>query len=81
MALTDLATPAARIHSALENLQVAWANVSAHWNDANSRSFEEEHLFPLAMTVKIALDAVGRMDETVHRAEQACLDERRSEVF
>ncbi len=81
MALTDLSTPAARIHSALENLQVAWATVSEHWNDANSRSFEEEHLYPLAMTVKIALDAVGRMDEIVHHAEKACVDERRTESY
>lgn len=81
MALTDLSTPAARIYSALETLQVAWATVSEHWNDANSRSFEEEHLFPLAMTVKIALDAVGRMDEIVHHAEKACLDEQRPQGF
>jgi hypothetical protein len=79
MALTDLATPAARIHSALEKLQLAWVNVSEHWNDSNSRNFEEEHLFPLAMSVKIALDAVGRMDETLRQAEQNCLDERRIE--
>ena len=71
MALADLGSPAAKIHSALEDLQVAWGNTLEHWQDENSRRFEEEHLIPLAQTVRISLDAVGRMNESIQQAERA----------
>ena len=71
MALADLGSPAARIHSSLEDLQLAWANTLEHWQDENSVRFEEECLVPLARTIKLSLDAIGRMNESMQKAEQA----------
>ena len=79
MALADLASPAAKMHTALKDLQVAWATATEKWNDSNSRHFEEQFLQPLAMTVKISINAVGRMDERIQRAEHACSDQRFAE--
>ena len=79
MSLADLASPAAKIHTALQDLQLAWVTATEKWNDSNSRHFEEAFLQPLAMTVKISIDAVGRMDERIQRAEHACADQRFAE--
>ena len=73
MGLIDLGSPAAKVHSSLENLQEAWMAAQETWNDDNARKFEEEHLVPLALTVKLSLDAVNRMAETLHEAERDCL--------
>ncbi len=72
MAIADLGTPAARIHKSLEEIQEAWSDTLEHWNDGNSRAFEEEQLIPLALTLKLSLDAIGRMNESLLRAERAC---------
>ena len=71
MALADLGSPAAKIHLSLDDLQLAWANTLEHWHDENSSRFEEEHLVTLAMTIKISLDAIGRMNESLQKAERA----------
>ena len=71
MALADLGSPAAKIHSSLDDLQLAWTNTLEHWHDENSSRFEEEHLLPLAMTIKISLDAIGRMNESLQKADRA----------
>lgn len=72
MRLTDLSTPAAKVHSSLEHLQEAWMDAQEKWSDDNAKKFEEEYLVPLAMTVKLSLDAVNRMAETLHEAERLC---------
>jgi hypothetical protein len=71
MALADLGSPAAKIHSSLEDLQLAWSNTLEHWHDENSARFEEECLVPLARTIKLSLDAIGRMNESMQKAEHA----------
>lgn len=81
MALADLASPAAKIHSALEDLQTAWSDLEEIWNDANRRKFEEEQLLPLALTVKLSLDAAGRMDEVLRDAERDCEDGSRESLY
>ncbi len=43
----DLATGAARIRHALENVETAWSENSDAWNDAVSRRFREQHLDPM----------------------------------
>lgn len=79
MGMIDLGSPAAKVHSSLENLQEAWMAAQEKWNDDNARKFEEEYLMPLALTVKLSLDAVNRMAETLHEAERDCQESR--EVF
>lgn len=70
MHLADLTTPAAKIHSALDDLQLAWSTATGKWNDVNSRKFEEEWLQPMALMVRLGLDAVGRMNEVLRDAER-----------
>lgn len=74
MAMIDLGSPAAKVHSSLEALQEAWMDAQEKWNDENARKFEEEYLVPLAFTVKLSLDAVNRMAETLHEAERECAE-------
>ena len=74
MGMIDLGSPAAKVHSSLEALQEAWMDAQETWNDENARKFEEEYLVPLAFTVKLSLDAVNRMAETLHEAERECVE-------
>ncbi len=81
MPLADLATPGAKIHAALEDLQLVWSDLEEVWNDANRRKFEEEQLLPLALTIRLSLDAVGRMDEVLHEAERVGEDGARESIY
>jgi len=74
MAIADLTTGAARLNKSVESLQEAWAETREHWNDENSRNFEENYLDPLGPQVKLALDAVNRIGEILNRAERECQD-------
>lgn len=74
MGMIDLGSPAAKVHSSLEALQEAWMDAQEKWNDENARKFEEEYLVPLAFTVKLSLDAVNRIAETLHEAERECVE-------
>jgi hypothetical protein len=68
----DLATGAARIRHALENLEVVWGENSQAWNDAVSRRFREQHLDPMIPRLKLALDAIARMDLLMNEVERDC---------
>ena len=68
----DLDTGASRIRRALENLELAWAEASSEWNDEVSRAFCERHLEPMVPVIKTALDAIGRMDNTLRSAQRDC---------
>jgi hypothetical protein len=68
----DLATGAARIRHALENIDVVWSEASQEWNDAVSRRFREQHLDPLIPRSKLALDAISRMGLLMDEVERDC---------
>lgn len=68
----DLSTGAGRIRHALEHLQTVWNESSAEWNDAVSRNFAERHLEPMVPQLKLALDAIGRMDLLIKEVERDC---------
>jgi hypothetical protein len=68
----DLATGAARIRHALENVEVVWGEASQQWNDAVSRRFREQHLDPLVPRLKLALDAISRMGLLMDEVERDC---------
>jgi len=68
----DLATPAARIRQALENLETVWQTSTDDWSDAVSRRFAERHLEPMIPKVKIALDAIGRMHQLLTEVQRDC---------
>lgn len=68
----DLSTGAGRIRHALEHLEAVWNESSAEWNDAVSRNFQQLHLEPLVPRLKLALDAIGRMDLLMNEVERDC---------
>jgi hypothetical protein len=68
----DLATGAARIRHALENIEIVWSEASEEWNDAVSRRFREQHLDPLVPRLKLALDAISRMSLLMDEVERDC---------
>ena len=68
----DLDTGAARIRNALENLEIVWNEVSDEWNDAVSRRFREHHLDPMIPRLKLALDAISRMNLLINEVERDC---------
>ncbi|MGD9635821.1 MAG: hypothetical protein AB7G28_11950 [Pirellulales bacterium] len=68
----DLATPAARIRQALENLEVTWQNSTDAWSDPVSQRFAEKQLEPMIPKIKIALDAIGRMHQLLTEVQRDC---------
>jgi len=68
----DLITPAGRIYHALDSLQSVWQNSSEAWNDAVSQRFAERQLEPMIPKIKIALDAIGRMDQLLIEVQRDC---------
>jgi hypothetical protein len=68
----DLATGAARIRHAMENVDIAWNQASDDWNDTVSRRFREHHLDPLVPRLKLALDAISRMALLLDEVERDC---------
>jgi hypothetical protein len=68
----DLATGAARIRHAMENLDIVWNEVSPEWNDAVSRRFREQHLDSMVPRLKLALDAIARMSLLMDEVERDC---------
>jgi hypothetical protein len=61
----DLATSAAHIRDAFDELQIAWQDANELWHDEVARKFCESHLEPLGPVVKLSLDAMARMTQIV----------------
>lgn len=74
MRQTDLHASAAQIRDAFEDLQTAWLDVAAHWNDGVSQAFCQNHLEPLGPIVKLALDSTTRMATTVAKMHHDCAE-------
>ena len=68
----DLTSGAGRIRHALENLEIVWNEISDQWDDAVSRRFREHHLEPMIPSVKLALDAISRMNLLMDEVERDC---------
>ncbi len=68
----DLSSGAAKIRYAMEKLQLVWADTADEWDDQVSRRFAENHLDPIAPSLKNALDAVSRMERLIEQAEREC---------
>jgi hypothetical protein len=68
----DLATGAGRIRHELENVETVWLTAAQDWNDAVSRRFAANHLEPMLPRLKLALDAISRMNLLMDEAERDC---------
>jgi hypothetical protein len=68
----DLATGAGRIRHALDHLESVWNENAEQWNDSVSRRFREEHLETMIPRLKLALDAISRMNLLIDEVERDC---------
>lgn len=76
MQVGNLTAGSAQIHEALDKLEMAWAEATTHWQDANSRNIEEKFLAPLLPEIRQAMTAVSNMSQEIHSASRALGDER-----
>jgi hypothetical protein len=72
MRVGDLTDGITKLHEALDALQRAWAEATIDWDDANSRSFQENQLEPILPKLKLALDATNRLGDVLARARRDC---------
>ena len=72
MRIADLNTGASQLRDAIDSLRQAWADAGTHWNDANSRNFEEQHLRPLASDLASAFPAIEQLASVLAQAGREC---------
>jgi hypothetical protein len=67
-----------RLKRATRDLQTAWTETQAVWNDAASRDFQQRYLDPILPTLRRVLAATSEMDDTYRRAIAECTDDEAS---
>lgn len=72
MKRADLTTGVGQLRDALDKLQRSWADTRDHWNDANSRNIEENHLRPLGTEVAAAFPVIHQLAAILAQAEREC---------
>jgi hypothetical protein len=65
---------AGQLKSAADKLEETWMIARESWDDAVSRSLENEHLEPLLQQVRLALDAIARLNGVLTTACRECQD-------
>ncbi|MFV1964373.1 MAG: hypothetical protein ACC628_03040 [Pirellulaceae bacterium] len=75
MRMCDLNTGVIRLTRSAKTLRDHWLDAKEHWNDRNSREFEQTHLEPLAPEITLTLAAVQRLAEVLEQAECECSEE------
>lgn len=68
----DLGTGAARIRTAIKNLEAVWNDRRDEWNDSVSEHFCQHHLEPILPQAKLALDAISRMHLLLDEVQRDC---------
>lgn len=67
-----LTTGRSKIKQGHADLMVRWEELRSAWDDASRRTFEEEHLEPLAPDVQSALRAIDRLSAVLSQMHQEC---------
>ena len=70
----DLHTGASRIRKGLEHVEQTWQDASDAWNDEASHRFRREHLEPLVPEVKLALEAIARMQLVMDQMQKEMVE-------
>lgn len=68
----DLASGAARLRSAMKDLEHAVALAGENWNDDTFRAFDQRFLQTLRPAMRTALDALNRLEQVLDRALAEC---------
>jgi hypothetical protein len=61
-----------QLGKAMKELLLHWEETKVVWNDPVGRDFEQRHLIPLQMDLKIATAAMGQMAQLLDRIRQDC---------
>lgn len=61
-----------QLSKGMKDLLARWADTKMDWDDANSRAFEKEFLFPLERDLKTAITAMDVMGRLVQQARRDC---------
>ncbi len=57
---------------ALQNLNIAWQEVRAHWRDAKAIEFEERYLRELPSRTTQACTVLSEIDKVLRKAKHDC---------
>jgi len=68
----DLDSNSAGLRDAMKELRQAWDETVQQWDDPVSNRFCELHLEPIGPAFKLALDAIGRMQQVVSQIQREC---------
>ncbi len=70
--LTGFSGALGKLNEALEEFLISWETTKEHWNDGNTRNFEEQYVVPLYQATRQAVDATRTFSETANKAKRAC---------
>lgn len=76
----DLASGAARLRSAMKDLEHAVALANESWNDDTFRAFDQRFLETLRPAVRTTLDALNRLEQVLDRALAECESHQRDGI-
>ena len=68
----DFDTNSAQIRRSMQDLQLAWEEVSESWQDNVSQQFAEHYLEPLIPETKRSLDAIAHMQDLARQMLRDC---------
>ena len=68
----DFDTSNGQMRKAMQDLQVAWEETTNDWTDHVSEKFCDEHLEPLLPAMKMANEAISRMQNLTNQIQQEC---------
>jgi hypothetical protein len=61
-----------QLNEAMKELMSRWSEATSSWDDAKSKEFEEKHLTPLAMDLKMAMSAMDHMAVVLQQVSRDC---------
>jgi len=61
-----------QLGKAMKELLLHWQETKVVWNDPVSRDFEQRHVVPLQMDLKITTAAMGQMAQLLDRIRRDC---------
>lgn len=62
----------AKLSDGLKAIEQSWRRTREDWQDPVAEQFEKERVEPLIENTRIALSAIARLDEAMHKARRAC---------
>ncbi len=62
----------AKLNDAMKKLTVQWRRVRSQWRDEAGRHFEIDHLEPMQVDVRKALEAMSTLVTTLDKARREC---------